>query len=194
MKQQHWTSYGEIFNLIVSTMTHDYAGYAERKDRNDPYVGAKVSLLHSRYYHGDDATFLREVRRYLGLFGDPGLELAKAGTDPLRDWESGFGVRATDECLYVTENWGDDRLSLGDRILKIGGKTLLEIREGKDRALLGALEPEREDWSYFLRYASSLEVEGKGVLKPLHLPVRQMAGAEGAVRKTEFSRLDEKTF
>ena len=192
MERKKWTSYGEIYNAIVSAMTNDYAGAKDRKAWNDPHVAARVSLFHSRSFHGDDAEFLRLVRLYLGLFGDPNLSLKKAGSDPIRDWQPGFSVRADEDFLYVTEAPEDDRLHPGDKIRKLGGLPIPDFRKGNRGRLLCGDVPERENWDYFLQYADSFEAESEDgsrrTLKTKHFPVQERE------ERTEFRRLDDNYF
>ena len=176
MKKEEWTSYGEVYNAIVAAVIHGYAGARESKPYQDPHAASKVSLFHSRHFHGDDGEFLRLVRWYLGVLGDPNLSLDKAGEDPLRDWQPGFSVRAGENCLYVTECREETRLSPGSRILRVGGQPLSYFRKGMQKRMLYGDTPERENWSYFLRYADSLDVGEKGGvvrIKPGHFPVKQ---------------------
>ncbi len=172
--RQSWTSYGEMFNAIVAAVSHDYAGAEACASRNVPYVGAKLSLLTSRPFHGDDAVFLRDTRRYLGMLGDPGLSVAKAGVDPLRDWSVGFRVRAAEDCLHVVEARAESGLRAGDRIVALGGAPVAAYREGARRDMLYGGEPERELWDFFLTYADAYEVERGGErlrVRPSHLSV-----------------------
>ena len=192
MEKKKWTSYGEIYNAIVSAMTNDYAGAKDRKAWNDPHVAARVSLFHSRSFHGDDAEFLRLVRLYLGLFGDPNLSLKKAGSDPIRDWQPGFSVRADEDFLYVTKAPEEERLHPGDKIRKLGGLPVPDFRKGNRGRLLCGDVPERENWDYFLQYADSFEAESEDgsrrTLKTKHFPVQERE------ERTEFRRLDENYF
>lgn len=172
-------SYGQMFNTIVSTVSHDWAAAGDPAfaERNVPYVGAKLDLINSRSFHGDDATFLRFARYYLRLLGDPNFALVKMGGDTRHDWLTGFETRAAEDTLYVTESWGDDRLRAGDRIVAIDGEPLTNFRSDLRRNALYGDVPEREDWSHFLRYAGTLEVEyaaggARSALRPLRLPAQ----------------------
>ena len=203
-------SYGQIFNIIVSTVSHDWAAAGDPAfaERNVPYVGAKLDLINSRSFHGDDAMFLRFARYYLRLLGDPNFALIKVGGDTRHDWLIGFETRAAEDALYVTESWGDDRLHTGDRIVAVDGEPLANYRSDLRRYALYGDTPEREDWSHFLRYADSIEVEPaaggtRATLHPLHLSTQTprtvtppcafelLDGPHGSVARLSLGEIDD---
>lgn len=160
MAQTTMMSYGEVYNTIVAAISNDYAGGDTQacRERNMPQVGAKLALLDSRPYHGDDRKFFQLARLYLGMLGDPNLTVAKVGGDTLRDWDTGYGVRATQDSLYVVWAREGCGLGVGDRIVAIDGRPLDAYRHGEHGRVLYGSVPEREDWDYFLRYAQELSV------------------------------------
>ncbi len=179
--EQHWTSYGDMFNAIVSAVEHDYAGTDACRTFNNPYMGAHLSLLNSRSFHGDDAEFLRTARRYLGTLGDPGLTVRKVRPDARRDWTAGFSVRAAPDRLHVVEATRDAGVRPGECVVAVDGKEVACLREELTRRgrLLYGSTPERELWDTVLAYAGRIEVEGDGGRRTLR-PARLGAGAAAA--------------
>jgi hypothetical protein len=174
MKNTRWTSYGEIFNQIVSSIHNDYAAFGEVRGRDLPRLGVRVSLYNSRSFHGDDDKFLKYVRRYLRTLGDPNLRLTKANPDPIRDWSPGFSVRAGENALFVTECFGEQRLRPGDQIQKIDGLSPIEYRRGLRGLTLYGNTPERELWDYCLQYAAELTCRSGNreyTIAPAHFPL-----------------------
>lgn len=173
-----------MFEQISDIVSHDYAG-CDGIAALLPDVGQRVSKLGSRSSHRHDSEFLRLVRYYLACTGDPNLQIIKLGSNPRHDWGVGFSTRAGKDCLFVDEVWDDDRLACGDRILAIDGQPIAAFRaDERHRALFG-VTPEREDWGFFLHFASKLEVEraASGArldIKPSHnaLDARALAQQE----------------
>jgi hypothetical protein len=153
----HLTSYSDMFDQIVSIVSHDYAGCDGIAVLPD--VEQRVSKLGSRSSHRHDAEFLRLVRYYLACTGDPTLQLIKLGSNSSHDWSVGFTVRAAADCLYVDEVWDDDRLCKGDRIVSIDGELIAAFRADERRYALFGVIPEREMWLHFIHYAKTIEVE-----------------------------------
>ncbi len=153
----HLTSYSDMFEQIVSIVSHDYAGCDGIAAL--PEVGQRISKLGSRSSHRHDAEFLRLVRYYLACTGDPTLQLIKLGSNAAHDWNVGFTVRAGQDCLYVDDVWDDERLAKGDRIVSIDGQLPAAFRADERRYALLGVTPEREVWGHFLHYAKTTEVE-----------------------------------
>ncbi|MBR1814687.1 MAG: hypothetical protein IJ773_12815 [Lachnospiraceae bacterium] len=174
MEQKKWTSYGEIYDTIVAAIRHDYAGGERLGNRHMPYVGARLSLMHSRPFHGDDSTFFQDSRYYLGALGDPNLQVFKAEPDSIRDWDIGIRARACEDGLFVTKVREDSGFWPGDEILRIGNSSPEEIRKDSRSFLLYGDVKERELWDYYLRYAPTIEVRRNGekkTVRPHHFPV-----------------------
>jgi len=178
-----FTSYGKMLQTIAQIAADDWVGANET-----PVPAPDLRGLY------DDASFLRQARGYLRRLGDPNLALVKVGDDPASDWTVGFEVRAAQDCLYVTDAWGDERLCTGDRIVAIDGRPLDAYRAEPDlRAALWGEVPEREDWSYYLQYATELSVEfpaenTRAALRPLHLPPSTPRSQEPACSYSLFGR------
>ncbi len=198
MDKSDWTSYGEVYNVIVSAVHNDYAGYEEAAERDMPQLGARASLYNSRYFHGDDSNFLYYTRQYLTALGDPNLSVRKVNPDPVRDWDVGFSVRAAQDALYVTECTSESRLSVGDRIIRIDGLTPYEYRSNRRRLLLYGLTPERELWDHYLKYSAELTVRHAGsdaeeTVYPIHYPIpgtAARADAESTVLNSDAGNTD----
>ncbi len=174
--RKNWLPYGDVYNAIVNAIRNDYAALDQVREHNIPQLAAGVARYNSRYFHGDDNNFLRLVRLYLKVLGDPNLKLWKADPETIRDWSCGFSVRAQEDALYVTQCFGETRMEPGDRIVRIDDIPLQEFRDSFRASALYGQIPEREMWGYFVKYAVTLTAEKQDgsetqILKPDHFPV-----------------------
>ncbi|GAM13135.1 S41 family peptidase [Mesobacillus selenatarsenatis] len=129
-----------IFKEIVHIMHHDYAGWKDKQewDRPDYFLG-KLK----------DANFADVVKEYLLDFRDKHIYFTDLKTEREVAQDRGFKVRRYEDKLYVTEVGSETRLVKGMAFVKIGGHSILELRERHER-LLNENHAERENWTPIL--------------------------------------------
>lgn len=137
-----------IFDDIQNILSHDYAGFIDKKDINNP----------SEYTISDemnDREFEEEIQNYLLDFKDGHLWFnAKNSTVPNR----GFSVRRFENGLYVTESPQEERLKKGDKITHVDGIdiSVLSVKYAKR---LEEKDHERQLWNSVLRRSSRITVQ-----------------------------------
>ncbi|MCM3399181.1 S41 family peptidase [Oceanobacillus profundus] len=138
----------EIFKDIQEIMSNDYAGHIDKINVN--YPG-----LYKITNDTDDHTFEETIQDYLLDFQDGHLWFAsKNKTLPNR----GFSVRRYEDALYVTEAPQENRIVIGDKIIKIDGEDILAMALKHHKRLEDKL-PERQKWDNVIRRSTSIQVK-----------------------------------
>lgn len=166
MKQNFHKLYGDI----VHTIRVDYAGMGECAESFTPRYYTQA--IGQAWNDGvlDELLFLRYVNQMLACTGDRHLRLSLLPDEDYTPYTVGFSVRRLGDELLVTEAAEEDRLSVGDRITAINGGTPSHHRRVIEKNFFYADEPEREDWTGFLKMAETIDVAGKGTLELRHFP------------------------
>lgn len=132
-------------------MQKDYAGCIDKRTVNHPEDYTVSNDM-------NDLKFEETVQDYLLDFNDGHLWFSsKDSTLPNR----GFSVRRYENALYVMESNQEQRLFIGDKILRIDGESIsnLAIRYYKR---LEEKVPERQRWDTIIRRSESVQVEREG--------------------------------
>ncbi|ASV70214.1 S41 family peptidase [Cytobacillus kochii] len=169
----------EIFKDIQEIMKNDYAGCIDKKSVNRPEVYIVSNGM-------SDLRFEETIQDYLLDFRDGHLWFSsKDKTLPNR----GFSVRRYKNALYVTESNREQRLLIGDKILRIDDESIsnLAIQYYKR---LEEKAPERQRWDSIIRRSESVQVERDGKVFEITLAEYEKTPYEA---EHTFKLLDNKT-
>ncbi|MGD7045994.1 S41 family peptidase [Jeotgalibacillus proteolyticus] len=141
----------DIFKDIQSILENDYAGYLNKQDLNHPEQYQVTDEM-------SDDQFEEIMKSYLYDFKDGHLGFsAKDTTLPHR----GFLVRRYEDALFVTEANQENRLSVGDKITRIDGKSIDEAAVIYQKPLEND-EHERQFWNVVMPRVKCVQIERDG--------------------------------
>ena len=177
----------EIFEDIVYTLKHDYAGFEEKIDCHQPDLATITDDM-------DDVDFLKAVQRYLYAFNDGHLSFGSTSVKlPFR----GFRVRRFEQSLYVTEILGENRLQIGDQIISINNETISQVANRyavylqsdiNERQLWNNVLPLAETITY-IRYNVKHTITLKEYERPSYIPeysFKQLEEKIAYIKLTDF--------
>lgn len=173
----------EIFEDVVSILAKDSATC---KDKG---IGDAEKYRAQIREDMNDEEFAVLVNRYVATLGVP-AHLMFYWDSPKRDYLA-FTTRRFGDALYVNEVEESAALKVGDKIVKLDGRTIPEAAEEYGELLYGEI-PERQTWGPVIRRYHTMTVQyPDGTEKEMTIP-RVMA-QWGAEPKFEFERIDDKT-
>ncbi|KIL50835.1 S41 family peptidase [Jeotgalibacillus campisalis] len=141
----------DIFEDIQSILEKDYAGYLNKRELNHPEHYQVTDEM-------SDEQFEEIMKSYLYDFKDGHLGFSAKDTSlPHR----GFSVRRYEDALYVTEAKQENRLSVGDKITRIDGKSIDEVAVIYQKYLEND-EHERQFWNVVMRRVKCVQFERDG--------------------------------
>lgn len=160
----------------VDCARYETSGYAD-------FIG-KLYTLNGAMFQSPvfcDHTLTQMMLHYLAWFQDPALRLVVG---------DGAAWHMREDCRV--QRWGDELwvvaarpgapVQAGERIVRVNGMALDEIRPEVERTLGTTVEPadpEREDWSCVLAFAKRLAVVGRdGAERSVHVVPGESAVAE----------------
>ncbi|TKD72145.1 S41 family peptidase [Pseudalkalibacillus hwajinpoensis] len=153
--------YLTIFEEIVQTLHHDYAGCIDKKGWDSPnFYRNKISRIQEQG-NMTDHTFVEIVEDYLLDFKDLHMSFRKSGQDQSINYV-GFNVRRYEDSLFVVSNTKEKRVQPGEYITALDGISIPQLVETHKRRLMET-QAERENWSSILtRYETALVTDQVG--------------------------------
>ncbi len=143
--------YDVIFRDITSNVRQDYAGFEEKKARQDSfYFSTACSMAHQKGQL-DDLAFLQLVNQYLATMQDRNLAFRLAEGGRYRAGSRGFGVRSFQGRLYVSRTGQETRLRPGDQLITLNNMPPALCRKRFKKNILGADLEERERWNPIMK-------------------------------------------
>jgi len=147
-----------IFKEIVQIMHHDYSGFKDKKDWDNPnYFLQKIKDLKVSNKLTKES-FTELVKDYLLDFKDQHVYFLQNDSVKTRKKEYGFQVRRYDDRLYVTKVSSENRLKCGMFFKSLEGLTVPELVELHKR-LLFEESAERENWTPIFSLYNYGEIE-----------------------------------
>lgn len=143
--------YDVIFRDITSNVQHDYAGFAEKKGRHDPFYFSTACTMAHQKGQLDDLAFLQLVSQYLAVLQDRNLSFWLADGGRYQAGSRGFDVRSFGGRLYVSRAAQETRLRPGDQLITLNGMPPALCRKRFKKNILGADLKERERWNPILK-------------------------------------------
>lgn len=150
--------YSAIARTVASIMQVDYAGQPECAScTSTETLLAEIATLEAAGTL-NDTQFVQLIRLYLAAFQDPGLVLEVSNKADFQPTTCGFAVRRYNNELYVTQVREDTRLTPGDVILFLDGKTPDEYLVPLLNNPVNGTNPERQLWDEELTQCTTLQV------------------------------------
>lgn len=146
-----------MLRTVDNIMRADYA----RPWNHDRYTSVETHA--SAIYDTMDPSkwddhFILAARKYLAEYRDPNLRLLVPRSCEQSTWGRGFSVRRDGDSLVVVETREEDRVHLGDRIVRLGGREVPAFRD-QARFWLHAGDVERELWSLALDSVADITLD-----------------------------------
>ncbi len=148
-----------IFQVMISALHEDYAGYAQKKRYFTPTEYRTYILSAYRFNKLTVNMLVRSLHQFTADMRDRHLTFDCTDWIDYRNTEVCFRVRAQKDCLWVTEAAEETGLIPGDKILRIQHQTPEHIRHYMRYHSFYSSEPERELWGGYLSMAEHAEVE-----------------------------------
>ncbi|RPF53365.1 S41 family peptidase [Aquisalibacillus elongatus] len=156
--------YEQIFEEIVDIVHHDYSGCEDKEGWDEPDIyKQKIQQIQTNH------EFVNLVEDYLADFQDPHMSFRLIGDEKNQD--VGFRVRRFNDVLYVTEIVGESRLEIGDRIIALDNKSVIDLCESHKKYLYEK-PAERENWRPILNLHQIATVE-KTTGETVEMDIRQ---------------------
>lgn len=154
------TSYIEIFKEIVDIVHHDYAGYEEKRDWDNPnHYLEEINRLKTEQSI-TPKIFAELVNEYLMAFQDQHMYFRLRALGDVKTSNRGFYTRRYEDALYVVETYEESRFPVGTKIISIDRQKIGEITASKQNSLRET-SAEREDWTHHLNKSSIIKIEDK---------------------------------
>ena len=165
VRQSKQRSFLGVYDKLLKTMQLDYARADRFEASGYSDFAGKLYTLNSNMFQNAafcDRTLTQMILHFLTWYQDPGLQLV---VGPGAAWHvvQNFRTQRFGDALFVTWAAPDAPVKVGERIVRVNGQTLDELRPEVERTLWTTVEPadpEREDWSVVLAFARHLTVRG----------------------------------
>lgn len=149
--------YMDIFEQLVATIHHEYAGKLHKKGWDKPdFYKRQIAQMQSadaltrESFSRIARSYLLDLKDHHVSFRDYG-EAAKKGL--------GFRVKRCGDDLFVTRLLGSDQVAHGERITAVDGQAVQTYAD-RHGDLLKLQPPHRQDWTAPLKAASTITVHG----------------------------------
>jgi hypothetical protein len=181
----------ELFKTIAKTLRHDYVGFEQKY----PYYDAATynTYLYTNYRYGmlTINMMARSMNQFTVDMHDRNLQFHCDDWIDYRNLAAKYRVRATEDCLYVTEAAPETGLVPGDKILEVQSLEPYQVRKLLHKRSFYSNEPERELWGGYLRMAESLKVEhSDGTVETMKM---KLYPAEEVSYEVSYEKLDADT-
>ncbi len=152
-------NYDEIFQDIAYSIENDYAGYDEKKSRNEPKFFYSGLRKYEEKGEMNDVIFLRIVNQYLADLRDRNLKFRLKDSRTYHAGTPGFHVRTSHSMMYVTQVTEEKRLTPGDRVVAFDRVPPTVIRQRMQKNILYGRLEERELWDPVIKMSRNIMVQ-----------------------------------
>lgn len=181
----------EVFKEILKIVENDYSGYIDKKqlDKRDLYLDKISNDMRLE-------DFKEVLKQYIMEYKDHHFKLLDSD-----GFSNSFGTRRYKNSLYVTEVIMEDRLNVGDQIIKIDNEDIESVAK-KYSLYLGSDIHERQDFREVLKKHKNIALlrEGKEIeiklkkYKPSPTPPKYEFKIKGGIpylKLTDFGNVNE---
>lgn len=182
----------DLFKTVAKTLRHDYVGFEQKYHYYD--AATYNTYLYTNYRYGMLTVnmMVRSMNQFTADMHDRNLKFSCDDWIDFRNCAAKYRVRATEDCLYVTEAAPETGLVPGDKILEVQSMPPYRIRKLMHKRSFYSNVPERELWGGYLRMAESLKVERRdGTVETVKMPLYP---AEEVSWEVSGRKLDPETF